>query len=100
MSAVEPERSSVVTFEDVAQKVDDMHETLHFLVDGMKLQAAALGHHGEMLAAILTAVSDRDEPADSPLIALLTQLVAESANHARALDRIEAAIKGMAPSTP
>jgi hypothetical protein len=75
--------------EDVLRKLDENTDGLRVLVEGLRMQAASLGHIAEMTAAILAAVAEREEPAESPLLDLLRELVGMSGRHSRSLDRIE-----------
>src|ERR1700748_90200 len=80
-------------------EVGEMKATVEILIKGLSELPPVLGHHGEMLAEILSAVADReDDGEESPLLAALNEIIGLGARHARSLDRIEdrlLALKGI-----
>lgn len=69
--------------------IGDLREAIDALSGGLSHVSLVLAHHGTMLQEIVKAVSDREESGESPLMAVLTELIGLSSRHARSLDRIE-----------
>jgi hypothetical protein len=65
------------------------------MIQGLKQFPPVLGHHGEMLAEILAAVSDREAGEDSPLVSALRDLVLVIKSQGERLDRIERHLREM-----
>ena len=71
------------------QAIQELTGAVETLTAGLSQLCQVLAHHGTMLSQILSAVADREEDGESPLMAALTELIGLSARHARSLDRIE-----------
>ena len=69
--------------------IQELTDAVETLTAGLSQLCQVLAHHGAMLSQILTAVADREEDGESPLITALTELIGLSDRHARSLDRIE-----------
>jgi hypothetical protein len=75
--------------DSILRKLDETNDALRLQTEGLKMQAAAIGNIAQMVAQVLAAVADRDEPGESPIVDLLREIVGLSERHARSLDKIE-----------
>jgi hypothetical protein len=69
--------------------IQELTGAVETLTAGLSQLCHVLAHHGTMLSQILSAVADREDDDESPLITALTELIGLSARHAQSLDRIE-----------
>ena len=76
----------------VADQLARLRETVETLTQGLRMMVETQGTHTEMLRAILEAATE--EAGESPLPALLTQIVERLDEQTGILLRIEAAASG------